>query len=102
MFSNIRIYTKKDTGPDQSKSETIPTPKPIDSGDIIDVGFPPLSVQINDETRYLYVHYPEWADEITTDKNILSFDFNNRMYLSTQSGRDTSKYFTVNLLGGNV
>ena len=48
------------------------------------------------------MHYPEWSEDIITDDASLTFDFNNRMYLSTSSALDTTKYFTVNLLGGSV
>ena len=33
---------------------------------------------------------------------MLSFDYNNRMYLSTVESADPTKYFKVNLLGGSI
>ena len=48
------------------------------------------------------MHYPELGDDISTFQDNLSFDYNNRMYLSTVEKIDPSKYFKVNLLGGSV
>ena len=64
--------------------------------------FPAFELYVNDEKRNLYVHYPDWTSVIMTDKDKLSFDFNNRMYLSYVDDTDPSKYFKVNLLDGSV
>ena len=47
------------------------------------IDFPPLTVKFDDVKQTVYVHYPDWTSEITTDDVTLQFDFNNRMYLST-------------------
>ena len=71
-----------------------PSPSPSPSS-----GFPPISVQYNDAETTLYVVHPSWSDvSVTGDE--MSFDFNNRMYLSNVPQADSSEYFTVNLLGG--
>ena len=64
--------------------------------------FPPLEVEVDGSAQTLYVQHPIWTSEITTDKNSLSFDYNNRMYLSTVDSVDPRKYFKINLLGGSV
>lgn len=62
--------------------------------------FPSLEVYVNDVAQTLYVHYPEWISSIKADKNSLSLDYKNRMYLSTVDYSDADKYFKVNLLDG--
>ena len=66
------------------------------------IDFPPLTVKFDDVKQTVYVHYPDWTSEITTDDAKLQFDFNNRMYLSTEQRVNTEKYLKVNLLGGSV
>ena len=48
------------------------------------------------------MQYPDWTSDIKTLTETISFDFNNRMYLSTVERVDPSKYFKVNLLGGSL
>ena len=47
----------------------------------------------------LYVHHPDWSSA-TTSQSTLSYDYNNRMYLSTVESLDPSQYFKPNMLGG--
>ena len=47
-----------------------------------------------------YVLNPDWSSSTTDGAYELSFDFNNRMYISDSSTVDPDQYFTVNLLGG--
>jgi len=57
---------------------------------------------VNDEPTVLYVQYPEYWSEATASGDSVSFDWNNRMYLSTQPTLSTSAYFKPNLLGGSI
>ena len=50
----------------------------------------------------LYVVYPEYWSDASIEGDALTFDFNNRMYLSLIDGIDPDKYFQANLLGGSV
>ena len=61
-----------------------------------------MKVTVNDEERTLYVLYPDWSDDIVTDDKTLSFDYNNRMYLSKMEGVDPSQLFKANLLDGFI
>ena len=70
------------------------------SSDVPTADFPPLEVEVDGEVQTIYVHHPMWTSEITTNENSLSFDYNNRMYLSTVEKFDPQKYFKINLLGG--
>ena len=63
--------------------------------------YPSLEVDINGVPTTLYVQYPEWA-KASTSGDVLSFNYNHRMYLSTQETLDPSKYYRANLLGGSV
>jgi hypothetical protein len=68
---------------------------------------PPLKVQIDGVETTLYVAYPKWWSEATTDgEKELTFDYNNRMYLATSREEDPevmdpTKYFKPNMLGGS-
>ena len=46
--------------------------------------------------------YPEHWSSAKTYKDAVSFDFNNRMYLSTVDAIDPTKYYKANLLGGAI
>lgn len=50
----------------------------------------------------LWVQWDRSWSEAETDGAELGFDYNNRMYLSTQQEFDKTKYFTPNMLGGSV
>ena len=50
----------------------------------------------------LYVVYPTSWSSATTNGSTLSFDWNNRMYLSNSATLDTNDYFTPNMLGGSI
>ena len=63
--------------------------------------YPALTAYENDEPITLYVQYPTWSSA-STDGEALSYDFNNRMYLSTSPTLDTSSYYKPNLLGGSM
>lgn len=63
--------------------------------------YPSLDVEIDGEKRTLYAQTPNWSSA-TTSGNQVSFDFNNRIYLSTVDSLDTTKYLKANLLGGQV
>lgn len=63
--------------------------------------FPALTATVDGEDTTLYVQYPDWADAQTSGSEV-TFDYNNRMYLSTQPTLDTSKYFMPNMLGGSL
>jgi len=58
-------------------------------------------VEIDGKKETLYVQTPSWSSA-GTDGAEVSFDYNNRMYLSTSKELDTSKYFRANLLGGSI
>ena len=61
--------------------------------------YPSIKVLENGVEKTLYVQYPNWA-EASTSGSELTYDFNNRMYLSESPTLDTSKYYKPNLLGG--
>ena len=63
--------------------------------------YPPLQVEVDGVEQTLYVQYPDWSEASISGAN-LSFDFNNRMYLSTQASLDTSAYFMPSLVGGSM
>lgn len=71
-------------------------------GDVIPPTYPPLNVSVDgaDETLYLQMD-PDWSSA-TTEGTKLDFDYNNRVYLSTQEELDTTKYFMPNMLGGTL
>ena len=59
-----------------------------------------MEVDINGTKTTLYVQYTGWSSA-TTNGSSLSFDFDTRMYLSTQDTLDPLKYYKPNLLGGS-
>ena len=63
--------------------------------------YPSLTAYENDQEITLYVQYPFWADATTSGAS-LSYDYNNRMYLSTSPTLDTNSYYKPNLLGGSM
>ena len=67
-------------------------------------GFQPLIVDVDEVETVLYVQYPyAWSRRSPTDNDsTLSFDFNNRMHLSTQQEIDRNAFFTPNMLGGSI
>jgi hypothetical protein len=75
---------------------------------IPDARDPPLKVQVDGVETQLYVTYPKWWSEATTDGDKeLNFDYNNRMYLATSREEDPesvdpTKYFKPNMLGGSM
>ena len=64
--------------------------------------FPAIDVTVDGAPTTLYVHYPEPWSEATVSGDSVSFDFNNRMYLSKSPTTDPSQYFTPQMLGGYV
>ena len=66
--------------------------------------FKPLIVDVDGVDTTLYVQYPvKWSSRSPTDTDrTVSFDHNNRMYLSTQQGIDRNAFFTPNMLGGSI
>lgn len=48
------------------------------------------------------MQFPDWTSKITTDEKSLTFDFNNRMYLSKIDTVDSGRYFKANLLDGFI
>ena len=46
------------------------------------ISYPPIEVLVNGSATTLYVQYPSWS-EAATAGSLLTFDYNNRMYLST-------------------
>jgi len=74
-----------------------------EEGDTIpDDSYPSLTVQVNGVDTTLFVQYPKAWSSATTEGSELSFDYNNRLYLSTVQEVDTSKYFKPNMLGGSL
>ena len=69
---------------------------------IPDDSYPPLTVDVDGVETTLYVQYPKEWSEAETSGTQLDFDYNNRMYLSTQQDFDKTKYFTPNMLGGSM
>ena len=64
--------------------------------------FPEIDVTVDGVPTTLYVHYPEPWSMATVSGDSVSFDFNNRMYLSTSPTLDTSSYFKPDILGGSM
>ena len=63
--------------------------------------YPSITVDYDGVMTELYVQYPSWSEATTSaDNTVVSFDFNNKMYLSWSPTLDTSQYFTPDLLGG--
>jgi len=64
--------------------------------------FPSIQAMVDGEPTTLYVHYPRAWSDATVAGDSVSFDYNNRMYLSTSETTDVSQYFTPQMLGGYV
>ena len=63
--------------------------------------YPPLQVEIDGVEQTLYVQYPFWS-EASTSGSDLTFDYNNRMYLSTSETQENGAFFMPSLLGGSM
>ncbi len=62
-----------------------------------------MTADVDGVDTTLYVQWPrEWSEAMTDYDKTLTFDYNNRMYLSTQQEVDKSAYFTPNMLGGSL
>ena len=102
-FSNIKITTGVDTAITEDTTETGESTEPTTDVPVKPATiYPSLEVAVDDVARTLYVHYPDWCDNISAINRKLSFDYNNRMYLSTVEKADPTKYFKANLLGGSI
>ena len=68
------------------------------------VVYEPLVVDVDGVDTTLYVQYPAaWSQRSPDDDDhTVSFDYNNRMYLSTQQEIDRDAFFTPNMLGGSI
>lgn len=64
--------------------------------------YPNIEITVNEVPQKLFVIYPDWTNKIETNDRSVTFDFNNRMYLSTVDYIDPAKYFKINLLGGSL
>jgi len=102
-FSDFKVFTGGNTPPSPTPDpdptpnpDPEPAPAPTPSGQ-----FPALKVDVDGQIQDLYVVHPEWSDATTNESN-LSYDYNNRMYLSTVDAVDPSSYFRANLLGGGI
>ena len=92
-----RCQTEGDSTPSPSPDPS-PQPDPTPSGQ-----FPALTVKVDGVDTTLYVQYPEyWSEADVYGGNEIGFDYNNRMYLSTESSINPNAYFKPNLLGGSI
>lgn len=62
--------------------------------------FQSIDVLVDDVPTTLYVALPSTWSEAQVSGDSVSFDFNNRMYLSKTPELDTAEYFTPDMLGG--
>ena len=67
----------------------------------VNAQYPSLTAMENDQEITLYVQYPNWASA-TTSGSSFSYNYNNRMYLSTSPTLDPQSFYKPNLLGGSM
>lgn len=74
-----------------------------EEGEVIPIfSYPELQVEVDGVETTLFVQFPKSWSAAETDGTELGFDYNNRLYLSTQQEFDATKYFTPNMLGGSL